>query len=78
MKTMAQRKSDGEPSAKGRFMRIDDVVATVGVSRATIYRMIANKEFPAQHQLTKRSIGWWQSDVDSWLQSRLSPDPDPQ
>ncbi len=53
-------------------MRIDDVIASTGLSRSTIYRMIANEEFPPQILLTKRCIGWWQSGVDSWLRARMA------
>lgn len=72
MKTVAQAKQVGHASAAGRFLRIDDVIASTGLSRATIYRMVSNNEFPRQHLLTKRCIGWWQSDVDSWLRDRLN------
>ncbi|WP_231621987.1 helix-turn-helix transcriptional regulator [Sphingomonas sp. Ag1] len=68
---VAEAKQDGRQSAFGRFLRINDVIASTGLSRATIYRLVANRDFPAQHQLTKRSIGWWESDVDAWLRSRL-------
>jgi len=72
MKTAAQAKQTGCASAAGRFLRIDDVIASTGLSRATIYRMVANDDFPRQHALTKRCIGWWQSDVDGWLRARLA------
>jgi len=77
MKNVAQAKQDGHASATGRFLRIDDVIASTGLSRATIYRMVANNDFPAQHPLTKRCIGWWQSDVDTWLKARLAKPPVP-
>lgn len=70
MKTAAQAKQVGCPSTAGRFLRIDDVIASTGLSRATIYRMVANDDFPRQHALTKRCIGWWQSDVDEWLRAK--------
>ena len=69
--TTAQRKSRGSAIDRGRFLRINDVVATTGLSRATIYRLIDRADFPRQHQLTKRSIGWWAADVEKWLESRL-------
>jgi prophage regulatory protein len=72
MKTVAQAKHEGCASPAGRFLRIDDVISTTGLSRTTIYRMIANQECPRQHALTKRCIGWWQSDVEKWLRSRLA------
>lgn len=68
--TLSQAKSRGVPSARGRFLRINDVIATTGLSRTTIYRLIETDEFPRQHQLTKRSIGWWEAEVEGWLESR--------
>jgi prophage regulatory protein len=75
MKTAAQRKHEGQASATGRFLRINDVVATVGLSRATIYRMIANDQFPKQVRLTPQCSGWWQAAVDDWVRARLSEMP---
>jgi prophage regulatory protein len=67
----AQAKLRGQASDRGRFLRIDDVLATTGLSRATIYRLVADNEFPKQHQLTRRCVGWWEADVDAWLTARL-------
>ncbi|HEX7693771.1 MAG TPA: AlpA family phage regulatory protein [Sphingomonas sp.] len=71
--TAASAKARGVPSERGRFLRIDDVIATTALSRRTIYRMIREGEFPAQHRLSKRAVGWWQGAIDDWLQSRLGP-----
>lgn len=69
--TTRQRKSRGAAMDRGRFLRINDVIATIGLSRATIYRLVDRGDFPRQHQLTKRAIGWWEADVDRWLSNRL-------
>ena len=66
----AQAKEAGYAASAGRFMSVNDVIASVGVSRATIYRMIAKKEFPTQHRLTAGRIGWWERDVENWLTTR--------
>lgn len=58
------------PSSSGRFLRMGDLIATTGLSRPTIYRLVATGEFPRQVALTKRCVGWWQSDVDQWLRAR--------
>ncbi len=68
--TVAAAKRDGKPSGAGRFLRIADVVATTGISRPTIYRLLAREEFPRQHTLTTRCVGWWESDVAGWLRDR--------
>jgi prophage regulatory protein len=73
---LAAAKRDGRQATLGRFMRINDVIASTGLSRATIYRLVASKDFPRQHQLTRRSIGWWESDVEAWLKGRLESPPE--
>lgn len=71
-RTLAQAKRDGSPAAQGRFLRIKDVIATIGLSRTSIYRMIGEGDFPKPVQLTARSVGWWEADVSRWLEQRLS------
>ncbi len=67
---VAEAKREGRPARGGRFMRLPDVIATTGLSRPTIYRLIARREFPQQHHLTSRSVGWWETDVEDWLRTR--------
>jgi len=69
--TTGQRKSRGAAMDRGRFLRINDVIATTSLSRATIYRLVDRGDFPRQYQLTKRSIGWWEAGVAKWLEGRL-------
>ena len=69
---IALAKARGRPSDRGRFLRIDDVIATTGLSRRSIYRMVADDDFPKQHKLSPRSVGWWEADVATWLDSRLT------
>ncbi len=71
-RTLAQAKRDGCPADRGRFLRISDVIATTGLSRTSIYRMIGKGDFPKPVQLTLRSVGWWEADVTTWLEQRLS------
>lgn len=70
MKTAAEAKRTGYAASIGRFMSVNDVIASIGVSRATIYRMVAKRQFPPQHRLTAGRIGWWEKDVETWLKSR--------
>lgn len=60
-------------SGCGRFLRIGDVVDTTGLSRPTIYRLVQIGEFPRQHALTKRCVGWWEADVAAWIAERRAP-----
>lgn len=68
---LAARKSLGRPSELGRFLRINDVIATTGLSRSTIYRMVDEGTFPDRVRLTAQTVGWWQADVAAWIESRL-------
>jgi len=70
---LARAKHLGRPSETGRFLRINDVIATVGLSRTTIYRMIAAGTFPKQRRLSLGSVGWWEADIDRWNRDRLTP-----
>ncbi|WP_294302794.1 AlpA family transcriptional regulator [uncultured Sphingomonas sp.] len=70
MRAVSAAKERGRPSDRGRFLRIDDTIATTGLSRATVYRYIKEGDFPKQRQLTRRCVGWWESDVLAWLEAR--------
>lgn len=56
-----------------RFARIATVVQMTGLCRATIYRMIAEKRFPAQVRIGTRAVGWRVSDLDRWSNERTDP-----
>lgn len=50
-----------------RVIRLNEVKNKVGLSRSTIYRRIANSEFPKPILLGGRASGWIESEVDEWL-----------
>jgi len=41
-----------------------------GLSRSTIYAKMAEGDFPRPIKLGKRAVGWLDSDIDEWLESR--------
>lgn len=53
-----------------RFLRLPEVKAEVGLSAATIYRMMPRNEFPSQVRLTARCVGWWEADIQQWKAQR--------
>jgi prophage regulatory protein len=71
-KTIATSKRGGRSADVGRFLRIDDVIVTTGLSRTTIYRLLAAGDFPPKIALTIRCVGWWEADVSAWLSDRLA------
>lgn len=54
-----------------RILRRKDVEELTGLSRSTIYRHVGAGTFPAPIQLTKRLIGWRESAIADWIDSRI-------
>lgn len=50
--------------------REKDVLALVGVSKATLWRWRRDGAFPNPVQLGPNTVGWHREDVDDWLASR--------
>lgn len=52
------------------FVRMNVVVRMTGLSRSTIYRLIATKKFPFPVRLASRAVAWRSTDLDRWNQER--------
>lgn len=50
-----------------RILRIDEVLHVTGMSRATIYRKVAAKAFPAPVRLAPQTVGWREQDIEAWM-----------
>jgi len=55
-----------------KIYRRRNVEHLVGLSRSTIYAMMAAGTFPKPIKLGKRAVGWRESDVLDWVASRTS------
>lgn len=53
-----------------RIFRRPDVEQLVGLSRSTLYAMMAEGSFPKPLRLGKRAVGWRERDLLHWLDSR--------
>ena len=53
-----------------KVLRTPAVLEATGLSRGTLYRLIANSKFPQPLRLTPRSIGFYSDEVDAWLEAR--------
>jgi prophage regulatory protein len=51
------------------LLRLPAVVRHTGLSRSTIYRLMAARHFPAPVKLAGRAVGWRKADVDRWSAS---------
>lgn len=53
-----------------RILRRSAVDGITGLGRSTIYDWMARGEFPKPVQLGARLVGWRESDIRAWLESR--------
>ena len=53
------------------ILRIKQLIERTNLSRATLYVLMAkDPTFPKKIQLTARSIGFLETEVDAWIQAR--------
>jgi prophage regulatory protein len=52
------------------YLRIGVVMDVTGLGRSTIYRLMADDQFPPPLRLTKRLVVWRRTDVEHWFESR--------
>jgi prophage regulatory protein len=50
-----------------KFLRLIQVRERTGLSRTTIYRKIAAREFPRPIHLGSRAVAWVEADVIQWM-----------
>jgi prophage regulatory protein len=53
-----------------RIIRIKELMAIVGLSRSTIYKLMNEDKFPKQIHLSERTAGWRMSTVMEWINER--------
>jgi prophage regulatory protein len=63
-----QESSQGET-----LLRLPAVVASTGLSRATIWRQIAAKKFPAPQKISSRCVAWRHSVLQQWIRGEWIP-----
>ncbi len=57
-----------------KILRRNEVEQIVGLSRSTIYAMMAENTFPKPIKLGKRAIGWPDNVIAGWIDERTSGD----
>jgi prophage regulatory protein len=53
-----------------RILRRRDIETLTGLSRSTLYAMMADGKFPPPIKLGKRAVGWQDTDLADWIASR--------
>ena len=54
------------------LLRLPDVRARTGLSRASIYAAIKRGDFPEPIALGARAVAWPASQVEQWVQARIA------
>ena len=75
-RTMAGSKRRGVASARGRFLRLHDMVASTGLSESTIRRRVRDGDLPKPIALTTRCVGWWERDYEAWADKHRASETD--
>jgi prophage regulatory protein len=65
-----ERKRRAEQSERDRILRDQEVGNRTGLSRTTRWRLIRDGKFPKPIKLTEHAIGWRESAIEAWLESR--------
>ena len=55
-----------------RILPIAEVIKKTGLSRRTLYAEMAENRFPKGVQLTARRVGWPETEVDEWIESKIN------
>lgn len=55
---------------RDRFMREPEVHNITGLSRTTRWRLEREGKFPRRRAISDASVGWLESEIDSWVADR--------
>jgi len=62
----------GDRPMSKTICRLPDVKAQTGLSRSTIYAMMADGRFPKPIKLGERAVGWAEAEITAWVQARIA------
>lgn len=51
------------------ILRLSQVIAITGLSRASIYAKMNDGTFPQSRSLGARAVGWLSSDITEWIEN---------
>lgn len=53
-----------------KILRLPIVKESTGLSRSTIYLRMAHGDFPKSISLGGRAVGWFEADIQDWLDQK--------
>ena len=54
-----------------KLLKIDEVMARVGIGRSTIFLWVRDGSFPAPIYLSPRQTRWTNSSINEWIEERI-------
>lgn len=60
------------PQPDDKILRLPAVLDRTGLSRATLYRKVADGTFPKQVRIAKRCCGWREAEIAIWIRNPMS------
>ena len=61
--------TNASPVSTRALIRLSDLCESLGVSRSTIYRWVAEDELPAPVRIGARALRWRSEDIEQWKSS---------
>lgn len=55
-----------------QIRKLSEVKNTTGLSGSTVYRLAKEGKFPKPIKLGERSSGWLSSEIEKWLEERIT------
>ncbi|MDE9445885.1 AlpA family transcriptional regulator [Xenorhabdus bovienii] len=59
-------------ASKENLIRLPEVQRRTGYGKAWIYKLIADNKFPKQVKIGTRSVAFVESEIDGWIDQRIS------
>lgn len=56
-----------------KIIRVKELCRLISVSPTTLWRMEKRGELPPRIKISTRAVGWRESDIEEWLESRSEP-----
>jgi len=54
-----------------KLLRLPTICEICGLSKSTIYKLVAAGSFPAPVQIGVRAVAWDSTQIDLWIEQRL-------
>ena len=55
-----------------RFLRLKEIMALTGLGRSSIYKFMTEDVFSKAVSLGGRAVAWVESEIEDWMNERLS------